>query len=315
MRVNCSGEEDWFELSSPSKPENCGWKFMSPMPKNTTSPVSSFIIGTLIFPNPGLSWSNSLGMKATPSILDETSITFSISFCNSFAKSSSASGEFKFIPSGNWVLTSSETSSFGIVWPLLMKDFPNICAVIPPSSFDNAAIIVSKTKSPRPSPSSKISALIILLISSSSFSASSVSLSAASLFSVTGWSSSISSSWNFFSSDCGMITGSLGALFWLTSVNKYGLSNKTEPASLATSTAPGLRPKEFFGPGPINNIWLFDVSGSIAALNSVPLVPIVPAGVSTTKFSGFFSLIFPVKILILPDLIVDKSFPSVFSGS
>ena len=41
----------------------------------------------------------------------------------------------------------------------------------------------------------------------------------------------------------------------------------------------------------------------------------VPAGVLTSKFSGFISLIFPVKILTLPDLIVVRSLPVLSFGS
>ena len=111
-----------------------------------------------------------------------------------------------------------------------------------------------------------------------------------------------------------MVTG--GAGIWLTpnSVNANGLSNTTLPRSLNTSTAPGLKPKVLFSPGPINKT-LLSPSSSTIVWNSVPLVPIVPAGVLTTKSSGLPWLILPLKTLTLPEVMFVRIFPFSVLGS
>jgi len=49
-------------------------------------------------------------------------------------------------------------------------------------------------------------------------------------------------------------------------------------------------PKELFGPGPKSNTVLSALELAITT-NSVPLAPIVPVGIFTSKLSGFFLLI------------------------
>ena len=61
------------------------------------------------------------------------------------------------------------------------------------------------------------------------------------------------------------------------------------PNLLTTSTAPGLRPRVLFFPGPINNVSVFFLETIV--WNSVPLDPKVPSGTSTVKLSGFFYLL------------------------
>ena len=322
---------------------------MFPISRKTISPVSSFKIGTLMSSKPP-NWLNLVGTYSTSLTLALTNITFSIS-CIAFSSMKMfASSEFILIPSGKF-------KSALISFPLFKKDFPNIWAVIPPSSFANAATNVSTTKSLSFWSSVNISSFIIEFISASSsktnssvvsscklslsanstFSSSvspsdnsvpssSVSPSAISIFSssvslsssgnwVTATSGSTSNSWNFFSSAWGITTASVGALFCVNSVNKYGWSRVTVPNSFETSTAPALKFNELFGPGPTSKILLCVVSGSTEALNSVPRVPIVPAGVFTSRLAGFFSLIFPVRIFTLPALIVVKSLPELSMGS
>ena len=83
---------------------------------------------------------------------------------------------------------------------------------------------------------------------------------------------------------CSEITiGSWGAWSWVNCVNKKGWSKITLPNWLKTSTSPGLNPNVLFGPGPIKSILLSPSSSSTKAWNSVPLVPIVPAGVFSTN--------------------------------
>ena len=121
--------------------------------------------------------------------------------------------------------------------------------------------------------------------------------------------------WNCFNSFCGTGIGACGAVVALIWVNKKGLSNKTFPKLFSTSTAPGLNPNELSGPGPIRSILLWELVASTVAWNSVPLVPIVPAGTLISKLAGFFSLTPPVSTFMLPFFICDKIFPSFVLGS
>ena len=339
LRNNCSGilGSNWGWSSLKLAGKTWGLKSILPISRNTTSPVSSFKIGTLMSSKP-LNWLNLVGTYSTFFTLALTNITFSIS-CIAFSSIKVlASSEFKLIPSG-------KSKSGLISFPLLKKDFPNIWAVIPPSSFANAATSVSTTKSPSLWSSVKISSLIIEFISASSIKinssvassgklslstivifSSSVLPSAVSEFSsslfvsspgnwATVFSGSTSNFWKIFNSAWGITTASVGALFSVNSVNKYGWSKVTVPNSFDTSTAPALKFNELFGPGPTSKILLWVVNGSTEALNSVPLEPIVPEGVFTSKLAGFISLIFPERIFTLPAIIEAKSLPSFAEGS
>ena len=74
----------------------------------------------------------------------------------------------------------------------------------------------------------------------------------------------------------------------------------TELTPSVTSRLPGVIPRELLGPGPSNNT-VFSFLEFANTTNSVPLAPIAPVGILSSKVSGSFLLIFPVIILIVPD--------------
>ena len=82
-----------------------------------------------------------------------------------------------------------------------------------------------------------------------------------------------------------------------------------------TKTAPALKPKVLFFPGPINNVRVSFALLLTIVWNSVPLEPKVPSGTLTDKLSGFFLLTKPEITFKLPFLTFATIFPSLFFGS
>ena len=81
-----------------------------------------------------------------------------------------------------------------------------------------------------------------------------------------------------------------------------------------TLSIPGIIPNVFFLPGPSSTTVLFS-SDSVTTTNSVPLAPIDPVGILTSKLSGFFLLISPVTTLIVPIFMFETILPILETGS
>ena len=83
-----------------------------------------------------------------------------------------------------------------------------------------------------------------------------------------------------------------------------GLVMFTELIPSESIKFPGIIPNEFSGPGP-SNTTVLSFLFSANTTNSVPRAPSVPEGNFTSKFSGFFLLIWPVMNLTDTDFTLE----------